>query len=135
MGVGGSGGGRGGGGSGGGHKTDGEKYKLSPSRKNEILVKVSVNKIENSWKKDSMYLPKDGLGKSEIGGRRKAFSDWKVKHKGEPIEAPSVSINKKNNIVFNDGRSRFAVLRGEGKKTVYVSIEKSDAKKLKKSFS
>jgi len=144
MGSGKSGGGKGGGGGADSKRykdgrkiveSDGEKYMKERGRQDEVLVEVDIKKIDKSWKEDkSFYLPKDGKGESEIGGRREGFKEWREKNKDTPIESPSVVINNKGEISFNNGRHRFAVLRDSGKTKIYVTVNKKDADKVRKKY-
>jgi hypothetical protein len=88
------------------------------------MVEVNMEKLNDAWKKDNLYLPKNRRGATEVDGRRKNFRDWLKQNQSTPIEMPTISYNEKTGIVtFVDGRHRTAVLRDLGDKTMWVVVE------------
>lgn len=114
-------------------KSSGIRYKKPKSGEaaGEVLVEVSVDKLDQSWRGDAGFIADDGSG--AIGDRltgAKAFVT-----SGEPVEASQVRVRDDGSITFVDGRHRFAAIRGSGKRTAVVSVPKDQAAKVRSLFS
>lgn len=139
----GSGGGAGSTGSGAGaprvREAGGIEYTKSPGARGsgDVAVKVSVSKLDKAWKKDTSHVGKDGKGGIRDPGADKSRYD-KAKEfvdKGGPVNMPRVNYDaKKGKVVFSDGRHRVAVIRDKGKKTIWVTVPRGQAKKVKNKF-
>jgi len=104
----------------------GRSFKLPRQSENLELVEVDPRKLDAAWEKDNRVSPS---GENEIGNRREQFIDWLKSNPGEQIEAPTVHPHWDNKqVVFSDGRHRFAVLRDSGQKTVKIAVPKTDVK-------
>lgn len=77
------------------------------TREGQVLVSVSVSKLDNAWKKDGGYYI-DRAGKGSIPGRKEAVERY-VKS-GKQVNAPEVTY-KDGVVSITDGRHRTAVIR------------------------
>eukprot|EP00456_Euglypha_rotunda_P083008 TRINITY_DN81_c0_g1_i2.p1 TRINITY_DN81_c0_g1~~TRINITY_DN81_c0_g1_i2.p1 ORF type:complete len:2317 (+),score=414.04 TRINITY_DN81_c0_g1_i2:11324-18274(+) len=92
-------------------------------------VHADSAKLDREWGKEpDAHLPSDGIGESEVDGRREAFRQFMAT--GKPIEQPHVVMNASKRLAFEDGRHRTRVLIDAGHKTIPLSVPISDAKRI-----
>ncbi len=91
----------------------------------ERLVLVDPARLDAGWAKDTGYYIPAGGGGAEIKGRRAGFEKFLAK--GQPIEAPRVTLDPDGTISFTDGRHRFSLLRDLGVTNVAVMVDESQA--------
>lgn len=104
-------------------------HKMNPRSYTTIMADAS--KLDSEWSKDEQnYLPKSGVGVSEIRGRREEFE--KFINKGKPIEQPKVVMGASGVLSFDDGRHRTRVLMNKGIKQIPITVPRGDAAKIRK---
>ncbi len=116
----------------------GESYKWTEPRGGglvksgkEVVVKVNIEKLDASFKKDSgFYVGRAGEG--GISGRYSRFDSW-IKQ-GVPIEMPEVCLDWKGEITFVNGRHRFAWFRDHGLDTMPVVVPAEQAAEITSRF-
>lgn len=98
------------------------------TRNGEVLVSVSVSKLDKAWKQSgSGYI--DSGGSNSIGDRRQATRE--LVQSGKTIDAPQVVVEKNGVVRIRDGRHRTAAVRDAGKDTIVVSVSRTDAERLR----
>jgi hypothetical protein len=111
--------------------TDGVSYKKSDAAiaNGDVAVKVSVDKLDKAWQKDAGgHIPKGGTGGQ---GRAKADAAKATVASGKTVEMPRANFSK-GRVRFTDGRHRTAAVRDSGKKTMYVTVPRGQAKTVKR---
>lgn len=94
------------------------------SREGQVLISVSVAKVDRAWKKDSgYYLPKGTDANGKVANAKK------VLRSGKKVDAPEATY-RKGVLRFTDGRSRTAAARDLGKKRMVISVAKSRAQQI-----
>ncbi len=97
-----------------------------------VAVKVSVAKLEAAWKKDTGYhIPKGGGSDKQKYANAKAFVGKKGRGKSGPVRMPEVTYSGKSASI-TDGRHRMAAIRDSGKKSVWVTVPRGQAKAVKR---
>jgi hypothetical protein len=93
------------------------------------LVDVNVDAFEENFAKDKdFYVGPEGEG--GIGKRYAIFTEFA---KTAPsIEAPSVGIDENGNVMFDNGRHRYAYFRDQGLKTIPMSMSPESLANAKK---
>ena len=113
-----------------GELPDGSKVKFVPhpnQSDEETTVMVDAAKLDAGWSKDGeYYVP---FGEERKPGARANVEAFL--RKGEPVEAPRVTVDADGTVSFTDGRHRFAVLRDLGVDRVAVTIEKSQLQRAR----
>jgi hypothetical protein len=134
--MGGRGGSSGGGGGGGTANTAGGiSYVKSATakRSGDVAVKVSISKLNKEWKKNPInYIPRGG--KSNTTEKKYDNAKTFLKNNKTGVKMPEVSLGKNGTLTVRDGRHRTAALRDTRKKTMFVTVKKSQAKQLKEKF-
>jgi ketosteroid isomerase-like protein len=110
-------------------KADGVRYVKTDGaiRSGDVAVKVSVDKLDQAWR-PSNRIPKGGGDQ----GPEKYANAAKYTASGKKVRMPEVHIHKDGSVTFRDGRHRAAALRDQGKKHIYVTVSRSQAKKAKR---
>jgi hypothetical protein len=73
-----------------------------------IIITCNINKINNSWKKSSLYISSNIL---EIANKEKYFQSKDDLINLKVKKPPFIQLIDNNEIEFIDGRNRFANLR------------------------
>lgn len=124
----------GGGGGGGPNTASGISYIKSGIAKQsgDVAVEVSVAKLNSGWKKNPInYIPKGG-DKNTTGKKYGQAKEFLSKNK-TGVKMPEISV--KNGVVtVRDGRHRTAVLRDTRKKTIFITVKRSQAAEVKEKF-
>lgn len=115
--------------SGGTITSGGITYQLDPTKPSQrlTLVEVNLSKLNDAWKKDNLYLPKDKS--NDIGGRRESFREFLKT--GKNVNAPRAYLTRSGSVSIEDGRHRTATLRDMGKRTIVVAVDKRQARKFR----
>ncbi len=101
---------------------------LNPNLYTTVIA--DANKLDREWQKDAgNYLPRSGVGTSEIPGRREDFQNFLTR--GEPIQQPKVVVGS-GGLSFDDGRHRTRVLMNQGQQQIPLTVPKEDAAKVRK---
>lgn len=97
-----------------------------------IIITCNINKINNSWKKSSLYISSNIL---EIENKNKYFQS-KNDLFNMKVEKPSfIELIDNNDVVFIDGRNRFANLRDMNCEYIPIIIYKYDNEIISKLYS
>jgi hypothetical protein len=102
-------------------------------RDKDVMVWVSVAKLDRAWKKDEpFYIAPGGIGPSSIGGRYEQFETFleAARRHRTPVEMSQVYVDEAGNVSFVDGRHRFAVLRDQGIAKVPVAVSRDAALRM-----
>jgi 2'-5' RNA ligase len=111
-----------------------QTYQPRIPRRDEILVIVDVKKVEASYSKDeNFYVGENGSG-AAIGTRYQKFKQWLVDYPETPIDPPNLGLTPSKNIMFGDGRHRWAVLRDMGETEIAVTIDRDELKTFKEKY-
>jgi len=100
---------------------------------NDPIVWVNVRRLNLSWKRDRAYYV--GVGARTNAAKRdryKRVGDW-VKS-GREIWMPHVCLAENGHISFTDGRHRFAWMRDHGVKSIPVTTQPKDARRISEQF-
>ena len=99
----------------------------------DVVVWISVTKLDASWKHHAPYYV--GVGVSGPGNgslsRYQRFGEWLAK--GEPVWMPHVGFSN-GHVSFSDGRHRFAWLRDHGVKALPVTVSPDIVAEMKRRF-
>jgi hypothetical protein len=123
----------GGGGGGGPNTASGISYIKSGIAKQigDVAVEVSVAKLNSGWKKNPINYIKGG-DKNTTGSKYGQAKEFLAKNT-TGVKMPEISV--KNGVVtVRDGRHRTAVLRDTSKKTIFVTVKRSQAAEVKEKF-
>jgi len=103
---------------------------------NEVAVKVSVSKLDKAWQQDKEnYVGKSGgnQGKQKLENAKEFIRNPQRGGKKVPVEMPRATYDHKTGKVsFTDGRHRTAAARDLGKRTIYITVPRSQAETVKK---
>ena len=80
---------------------------------------VQVEDLDSAWKDPSLRIEKGGA--NGIGDRYKNVQEFLKDN--EKVWMPEVSVNKAGEVIFVDGRHRFAALRDMGVKEIKVMMK------------
>lgn len=96
-------------------------------RSGDVAVKVSVDKLDQAWDKESR-IPKGGgdQGAEKYNAASRQFNS------GKKVRMPMVTIRKDGKVRFTDGRHRAAAARDAGKKYIYVTVSRSQAARARR---
>ena len=94
----------------------------------DVLVEVSVAKLDKAWEKDGAYLIPPGGG----ADRQKYQNARAFVGSGKKVEAPRAHLDRKGGVSFSDGRHRAAAVRDAGKKTMYVTVSRGQAARVRR---
>ena len=99
-------------------------------RNGDQLVEVNTKPFEEKFQKDeSMYVGPKGTANA-IKGRYGRFEEFS---KTAPsIEAPTVSVNKDGNVIFGNGRHRYAYMRDQGLSKIPMAMDAESIANAKK---
>lgn len=104
--------------------------RLATGRHDEVVM-ADVDKVERSWAKDNaMHIDRGGAG--GIGKRYQNAKDFISK--ADSIHMPEAAATRDGEVVFIDGRHRFAALRDAGHKTIPISVPKETAETFRSHF-
>ena len=92
----------------------------------EQVVRVDVGLLEKDWRKSGYYVGKGGAGQSAIPGRYETLAGSLAKTPNAPIEMPELNLSG-GEVMFKDGRTRFALLRDMGVEQIDVSVPAAEA--------
>jgi hypothetical protein len=96
----------------------------------EVAVKVDIAKLDAFWKQNpNHYVGPGGVG--EIKGRYTNAMDFLKKTK-KGVHMPRLGLTDDNKPSITDGRHRIAAMRDMGKKTIYITVDKSEAAQFRK---
>jgi 8-oxo-dGTP pyrophosphatase MutT (NUDIX family)/GNAT superfamily N-acetyltransferase len=99
-----------------------------------LLVTVDVAKVEASYSQDgNFYVGPNGSG-AAIGKRYETFETWLAENPDTPIDPPIMGLGPSGNVVFGDGRHRWAVLRDLGEKRIAVMIPPEEFKTFQERY-
>ena len=102
-----------------------KKYDLV--RKNDKIIIVNVKIIDNLWKNTDLYIEPYSFTEKYINSKKDILQlNEKVKN------PPEIHLDINNNIVFINGRHRFANLRDNNVINIPVIIFKKEIPKFKK---
>ena len=73
------------------------------------IIMLNIKKINNSWKKSTLYLSSPDLKNDKRYLKVKTFL-----LNGELIKPPTIDLKDNGDIKFEDGRHRFSILRDLG---------------------
>jgi hypothetical protein len=97
-------------------------------------VTVDVAKVEASYSQDgNFYVGPNGSG-AAIGKRYETFETWLAENPDTPIDPPIMGLGPSGNVVFGDGRHRWAVLRDLGEKRIAVMIPPEEFKTFQERY-
>lgn len=113
-------------------KADGVEYAKSDAaiRDGDVAVEVSVSKLEKAWSGDSMHIPKGGAGDKQKYASARGYVQKPTKG---PVKMARVTI-KGGKASITDGRHRTAAIRDLGKRRVWITVPRSQAKAAKKNL-
>lgn len=101
-------------------KTDGVSWVKDQGAINsgEVAVKVSVDKLDKAWQTDKDFHLKPGSVKP-------------LDPNGKTLNMPRVNY-KGGKVSITDGRHRTAGARDSGKKTIYITVPRGQAARVKR---
>jgi hypothetical protein len=102
----------------------------------DAVVWIDVGKLDQSWRKDGDYVGPVGAG-SNMEGRYQSFGEWvgEAMKAGWSVFMPDVCLDDDTGeIVFNDGRHRFAWLRDHRAAAMPVSVPLGQAATIRARF-
>jgi ketosteroid isomerase-like protein len=110
-------------------KASGVRYVKSDRaiRSGDVAVKVSVEKLDKAWDKGQRIPP----GGGDQGAAKYEAAKGHV-NSGKKVRMPEITLRKNGTVVFSDGRHRAAGARDSGKKHIYVTVPRGQAKKVKR---
>jgi len=97
-----------------------------------IIITCNINKINNSWKKSSLYISSNIL---EIENKNKYIQSKNDLFNMKVEKPPFIELIDNNEIVFIDGRNRFANLRDMNCEYMPFIINKCDYEIISKLYS
>lgn len=100
-------------------------------RDGDVAVNVSVAKLEKAWAKDDGYhIPKGGAGDNQ---KYQNAKDYVQKPTRGPVKMAQVHYDaKKKKASITDGRHRTAAIRDMGKRRVWITVSRGQAKQVKR---
>lgn len=107
------------------------QFTLSPQskRSGETMVKVNVQKIDQSWARDpDFYISKGGDG--GIKGRYGRFGEF-MASTDQAIEVSELGVGKNGQVFFTNGRHRFAYMRDQGATVLPVAMDSESIQNAK----
>lgn len=96
-------------------------------RAGDVAVKVSVDKLDKAWDRNQRIPPGGGDQGPVKYQNAKNFVE-----NGKKVGMPEVTIRLNGTVVFTDGRHRAAGARDLGKKYIWVTVPRSQAKKARR---
>lgn len=112
--------------------------------KEDKLVAINLNKFDNTFKRNSSYyIGKGGSGSIKgryerfelfvLGGKEELAPGVVIDHKpATSIEASEVSVDKEGNVMFINGRHRYAWLRDNDISNIQVAMDNESIKNARK---
>lgn len=97
-----------------------------------IIITCNINKINNSWKKSSLYISSNIL---EIENKNKYIQSKNDLLNMKVEKPPFIELIDNNDVVFIDGRNRFANLRDMNCECIPIIIYKYDNEIISKLYS
>lgn len=99
----------------------------------DVLVTLDVPKVDTSWRRDKTFYIEPGGG-NQLRGRYDRFAQWLQDNPGTPIDPPDIGLTPSGEIIFGNGRHRFAVLRDQGRERIAATVPKQDFKTMAERF-
>lgn len=96
-------------------------------RNGDVAVRVSVDKLDEKWDRNQRIPPGGGDQGPQKYQNAKSFVE-----RGKNVKMPEITIGKGGRVVFTDGRHRAASARDLGKKWIWVTVPRSQAKKARR---
>jgi hypothetical protein len=95
----------------------------------DVLVKVDVGKLDRAWQKDrGFYVPPGGGADKQKYANAREY----VGRKGAKVDAPRVHLDRSGTASFTDGRHRAAAVRDAGKRSLYVTVSRGQADRVRR---
>ena len=101
------------------------------SRHGDVPVWIDVDKFDQSWAQDELYVSPGGEGGMK---RRYAGFGQGLATANEPVQMPEVGLGHRGEIVFTNGRHRYSWLRDHGAASIPVLVDPAQAEEITARF-